>query len=46
MRGTRNFILVDRDLFAIAPADIWKVGVEQTWVAGKQVFAREPAAGH
>jgi predicted amidohydrolase YtcJ len=41
-----DFILVDRDLFAIAPADIWKVGVEQTWVAGKQVFAREPAAGH
>ena len=33
-----DFILVDRDLFAIAPADIWKIKVEQTWVAGKQVY--------
>jgi predicted amidohydrolase YtcJ len=32
-----DFILIDRDLFRIAPADIWKIKVEQTWVAGKQV---------
>ena len=32
-----DFILVDRDLFTIAPADIWKLKVEQTWVAGKRV---------
>ena len=33
-----DFILIDRDLFAIAPADIWKIKVEQTWVAGKRVY--------
>ena len=33
-----DFIVIDRDLFKIAPADIWKIKVEQTWVAGKQVF--------
>lgn len=33
-----DFILVDRDLFKIAPADIWKVKVEQTWVAGVEVY--------
>lgn len=33
-----DFILVDRDLFTIAPADIWKIKVEQTWVAGKRVY--------
>jgi predicted amidohydrolase YtcJ len=32
-----DFILVDRDLFKIAPADLWKVKVEQTWVAGERV---------
>ncbi|MBV8666287.1 MAG: amidohydrolase [Burkholderiaceae bacterium] len=32
-----DFILIDRDLFGIAPADIWKIKVEQTWVAGKRV---------
>lgn len=33
-----DFILVDQDLFAIPPADIWKTRVEQTWVAGKKVY--------
>lgn len=33
-----DFILIDRDLFKIAPADIWKIKVEQTWVGGTQVF--------
>ncbi len=40
-----DFILIDRDLFKIAPADIWKIRVEQTWVAGKKVFSSAPAAG-
>jgi predicted amidohydrolase YtcJ len=35
-----DFILIDRDLFKIAPADIWKIKVRQTWVAGKRVFLR------
>jgi len=34
-----DFILIDRDLFKIAPADIWKVKVEQTWVGGAKVFS-------
>jgi hypothetical protein len=30
-----DFIIVDRDLFKISPADIWKIKVQQTWVAGR-----------
>jgi predicted amidohydrolase YtcJ len=33
-----DFIVVDRDLFKVAPADIWKVKVEQTWMAGERVY--------
>jgi predicted amidohydrolase YtcJ len=33
-----DFILIDRDLFKIAPADIWKIKVQQTWVAGRRVY--------
>ena len=33
-----DFILVDRDLFKVAPSDIWRIKVEQTWVAGKRVY--------
>jgi predicted amidohydrolase YtcJ len=32
-----DFILVDRDLFNIPAADIWKIKVEQTWLAGTRV---------
>ena len=32
-----DFILVDRDLFEIPAADIWKIKVEQTWLAGRRV---------
>jgi predicted amidohydrolase YtcJ len=33
-----DFILIDRDLFGIPPADIWRIKVEQTWVAGHRVY--------
>ncbi len=33
-----DFIIVDRDLFKISPADIWKIKVQQTWVAGNRVY--------
>lgn len=33
-----DFILIDRDLFKIDPAQIWQTKVEQTWVAGKRVY--------
>jgi predicted amidohydrolase YtcJ len=33
-----DFILVDQDLFKIAPSDIWKIKVEQTWVGGRRVY--------
>lgn len=36
-----DFIVVDRDLFAIPAADIHKVGVLQTWVGGRLVFSQE-----
>jgi hypothetical protein len=35
-----DFILVDRDLFRIAPGDIWRTRVVETWVGGRRVYAR------
>ena len=37
-----DFILVDRDIFAIDPRDIWKTRVLGTWVGGKQVYPARP----
>ena len=36
-----DFIIVDQDPFAIAPALLWKTGIDETWVAGKRVFQRK-----
>ncbi len=33
-----DFILTDRSLFATPASEIWKIRVEQTWVAGRQVY--------
>jgi len=38
-----DFILIDQDIFAIAPAKIWSTKVLETWVAGKRVFSATPA---
>jgi len=35
-----DFILVDQDPFKIAPADLWKTKVLETWLAGEQVFSQ------
>jgi predicted amidohydrolase YtcJ len=35
-----DFIVIDRDLFEIPPADIWKIRVQQTWLAGERVYSR------
>lgn len=35
-----DFILVDRDPFAVPPADLWKIVVDETWLGGAQVFKR------
>src|SRR5690606_8735970 len=35
-----DFILIDRDIFNIAPEQLWQVEVEQTYVNGKQLFKR------
>jgi predicted amidohydrolase YtcJ len=35
-----DFILIDRDLFKIPPADIWKIRVVETWLAGEKVYSR------
>ena len=34
-----DFIIVDRDPFAIDPKQIWQTRVLQTWVAGRQVYS-------
>ena len=36
-----DFIVLDRDPFAIDAKDIWRVDVEQTFVAGEQVYSNE-----
>ena len=33
-----DFILIDQDIFTAPKADIWKTGVQQTWVGGQQVY--------
>jgi len=35
-----DFIIVDRDIFATPPGDLWKTQVQETWLAGKPVFRR------
>lgn len=35
-----DFIVVDRDPFAIDASDLWQVEVEQTYIAGEQVYAK------
>ncbi len=35
-----DFIIIDRDPFAIAAGELWKVGVVETWVGGQRVFKR------
>jgi len=36
-----DFIVIDQDLFTMPANDIHKVGVLQTWVAGRQVFQKK-----
>ncbi|TWI66212.1 hypothetical protein IP91_02024 [Pseudoduganella lurida] len=35
-----DFIVTDADLFRVAPAEIGRIGVLETWVGGKQVFRK------
>jgi predicted amidohydrolase YtcJ len=35
-----DFIIIDRDLFKIAPADIWRIRVLETWLAGERVYSQ------
>jgi len=35
-----DFVLVDRDLFDVPAADIWKLRVLETWVGGKRVYKK------
>ena len=32
-----DFIILDRDVFAIDETEIWKIEVEETWVNGQRV---------
>lgn len=36
-----DFIVIDRDMFSMPVQDIHKIGVLQTWVAGRQVFQKK-----
>jgi hypothetical protein len=35
-----DFIIVDRDPFTAPPGELWKIGVKETWLAGKRVYRR------
>ncbi|MCU0365643.1 MAG: amidohydrolase [Bacteroidales bacterium] len=35
-----DFVVLDRDITAIDPVEIWDMKVQQTWVGGKKVFSR------
>lgn len=35
-----DFVVLDRDITAIDPVDIWNMKVRQTWVGGMKVFER------
>jgi predicted amidohydrolase YtcJ len=35
-----DFVVLDRDITAIDPMEIWDMKVRQTWVGGKKVFER------
>ncbi len=37
-----DFILVDQDIFAIAPEKLWQVEVDATYIAGKERFSKQP----
>ena len=37
-----DFILIDQDVFAISPQDIWKTQVLETWIAGEKRFTKAP----
>jgi predicted amidohydrolase YtcJ len=36
-----DFILLDRDIYHIAPEDLWKTQVLETWLAGNRVYKAE-----
>jgi predicted amidohydrolase YtcJ len=36
-----DFIVIDQDLFTMPAKDIYKVGVLQTWVGGRQVYEKK-----
>jgi predicted amidohydrolase YtcJ len=35
-----DFVVLDRDITAVDPVEIWDMKVQQTWVGGKKVFDR------
>lgn len=34
-----DFVLLEQDPFAVAPQDLWKIAVSETWVAGERRYA-------
>ena len=36
-----DFIVIDRDYFEVPADEIWKIGVLQTWVAGREIAAAQ-----
>ena len=37
-----DFILIDRDIFTSPAQDVWKTTVDETWLAGRRIYVRQP----
>jgi len=37
-----DFVLLEDDPFSVAPEDLWKLQVKETWIAGERVYAKTP----
>jgi predicted amidohydrolase YtcJ len=37
-----DFILVDQDIFEVAPEKLWQTQVLETWVGGRRVYPAAP----
>ena len=37
-----DFVILEEDPFTVAPEDLWKLQVKETWIAGERVYAKTP----
>jgi len=35
-------VILEEDPFTVAPENLWKLQVKETWIAGERVYAKTP----